>query len=125
MSNLLTLSPMFAGVLGNFLVIFALIGDKKARNATSSFLVSLAAADLLFLLICIPYNTAAQMTGYWSAGRPLCKVRVHKENCQIPPRNLPWNPLGNEELIPRKNLVCEMCHCVFTKFSSRPEHQLF
>ncbi len=63
-----------SGVIGNFLVIFALVGDKKARNATSAFLVSLAAADLAFLLVCIPYETAAKMTGFWRGGRPLCKI---------------------------------------------------
>ena len=63
----------FAGVTGNFLVIFALVGDKKARNATSAFLVSLAAADLVFLLVCIPYDTVSKF-GYWRAGKPLCKL---------------------------------------------------
>ena len=63
-----------SGVTGNFLVIFALVGDKKARNATSAFLVSLAAADLVFLLVCLPYDTATKMTGFWRGGKPLCKL---------------------------------------------------
>ena len=64
------------GVTGNALVVFALLGDKKSRNATSSFLVSLAIADLLFLLFCIPYETAAKLlqAGYWSGGLALCKI---------------------------------------------------
>ncbi len=66
----------FIGVSGNALVVFALVGDKKSRNATSSFLVSLAIADLLFLLVCIPYETAAKLlqAGYWSGGLALCKM---------------------------------------------------
>lgn len=64
----------FSGVVGNLLVVFALVGDKKARNATSAFLVSLAVADLVFLLVCIPYDTAAKMMGFWKGGKPLCKV---------------------------------------------------
>ena len=64
------------GVTGNALVVFALLGDKKSRNATSSFLVSLAIADLLFLLVCIPYETAAKLlqAGYWGGGIALCKL---------------------------------------------------
>lgn len=36
-------------------VIFkGMIGDRKSRNATTLFLVSLSAADLLLLLVCAP-----------------------------------------------------------------------
>nr|AKQ63023.1 orphan G-protein coupled receptor 23 [Platynereis dumerilii] len=62
------------GVIGNGLVVFALLGDKKARNATSAFLVSLAVADLLFLLVCVPYEAASKLVNYWSGGLVLCKV---------------------------------------------------
>ena len=62
------------GVTGNFLVVFALLGDKKSRNATSAFLVSLAMGDLLFLLICIPYETATKLTNMWMGGVALCKI---------------------------------------------------
>ena len=64
----------FIGVIGNSLVVFALLADKKARNVTASFLVSLAIADLLFLLLCVPYEYASKFTGYWSGGRALCKI---------------------------------------------------
>lgn len=62
------------GVVGNGLVVFALLGDKKARNATSAFLVSLAVADVLFLLVCVPYETARKLVSYWAGGLILCKI---------------------------------------------------
>jgi len=31
-----------------------MIGDRKSRNGTTLFLVSLSAADLLLLLVCAP-----------------------------------------------------------------------
>ena len=62
------------GVIGNFLVIFALLGDKKSRTATSTFLVSLALGDLLFLLICIPYETLSKLYSIWVGGVALCKI---------------------------------------------------
>ena len=64
----------FIGVTGNSLVVFALLADKKSRNVTASFLVSLSCADLLFLLLCIPYETAAKFVSYWAGGLALCKI---------------------------------------------------
>ena len=42
------------GIIGNTLVVFVMVGDRKSRSVTTLFLVSLATADLLFLLICAP-----------------------------------------------------------------------
>ena len=62
------------GVIGNSLVVFSLLCDRQSRNVTSSFLVSLAVADLLFLLICVPYETMAKHAEYWKGGLALCKL---------------------------------------------------
>lgn len=37
-----------------------MIGDRKSRNATTLFLVSLSAADLLLLLVCAPVSIIFQ-----------------------------------------------------------------
>lgn len=62
------------GIIGNSLVIFAMTGDKLSRSATSSFLVSLAWADIIFLAVCVPYETAKYFIGHWAIGTVLCKV---------------------------------------------------
>ncbi|ELU09924.1 hypothetical protein CAPTEDRAFT_201974 [Capitella teleta] len=62
------------GITGNLLVLFALLGDRKARNVTSSFLVSLAIADLVFLCICVPYEVGIKMRKEWVAGEAVCKL---------------------------------------------------
>ena len=62
------------GIVGNGLVIFALLGDKHAQSETNAFLVSLAIADLLFLLICIPYETISKISGYLPHGTVFCKL---------------------------------------------------
>ena len=67
------------GVAGNSLVILALLGDRKARNATCAFLVSLAMGDLLFLVICIPYETVTKLTNIWVGGVALCKLSGYVE----------------------------------------------
>ena len=62
------------GITGNTLVIFALLGDRKAHNVTSSFLVSLALADLVFLIVCVPYDLGIKMKAHWAGGLALCKI---------------------------------------------------
>lgn len=61
------------GFIGNGMVVFAMLGDRKTRNVTTSFLVSLALADLLFLLVCVPYEVSKSSIGHWSIGTFLCK----------------------------------------------------
>ena len=62
------------GVTGNLLVMFALLGDRKSRNVTSSFLVSLALADLVFLMVCIPCEVGVKMSVTFTGGLLLCKL---------------------------------------------------
>ena len=63
-----------AGVLGNGLVVVSLMMDKKWQTATSSFLVSLGISDLVFLLICVPYELMMRLSSAWSGGMALCKI---------------------------------------------------
>jgi len=64
------------GLIGNTLVLVALLGDRKSpsRNVTTVLMVSLAVADLLFLLVCVPYEMANMFISYWAAGVTLCKL---------------------------------------------------
>lgn len=62
------------GVVGNLIVVCALVCDRKWRTVTSSFLVSLAAADVLFLVVCVPYEVVAKLTTGWTAGLAMCKL---------------------------------------------------
>ena len=45
---------MLLGVIGNTLVIVSVARFKKMQNVTNMFLLSLASADLLLVLICVP-----------------------------------------------------------------------
>ncbi|KAJ8305302.1 hypothetical protein KUTeg_015847 [Tegillarca granosa] len=66
-------AAFLVGVIGNILVIFAVLGDRKSRSVTSNFMLSLAVADILFLVICVPYNTSQYVVDYWTGGTFLCK----------------------------------------------------
>ena len=67
-------SCFLCGVTGNGIVLFAIIGSKKTRNVTFSFMLSLAVADLLFLLVCIPIDTLGMILGNWAGGVVFCKL---------------------------------------------------
>src|SRR6218665_2401292 len=62
------------GLAGNLFVVVALFLDRKSQGVTSAFLVSLAFADVLFLVICVPYELINRFLFYWFGGRALCKV---------------------------------------------------
>ena len=44
------------GLLGNLLVILVVVSDKHMRNTTNILILSLAVADLLFIVFCVPLS---------------------------------------------------------------------
>ena len=42
------------GLIGNVLVIFSILRYRRMRNVTNIFLTSLATADLLLVMLCVP-----------------------------------------------------------------------
>ena len=46
------------GVLGNALVIFSIIRYRRMQNVTNIFLTSLASADLLLVILCVPVKVS-------------------------------------------------------------------
>ncbi|XP_074654545.1 cholecystokinin receptor type A-like [Tubulanus polymorphus] len=67
------------GIIGNGIVVFVILGDKKSRTVTTLFLVSLAIADLLFLGICVPCEMIRYFTTHSIMGEVLCKVSAFSE----------------------------------------------
>ena len=70
------------GLIGNILVLVALLGDRRStRNLTTVLMMSLAIADLLFLLVCVPYEMANKLSWHWSGGVPVsfCKLTGYVE----------------------------------------------
>ena len=61
------------GLVGNVVVVLVMVGDKKYRNATNLFLVSLAVADLLLLLVTAPLETLQYFVMQWDADGAVCK----------------------------------------------------
>lgn len=63
------------GAIGNFLVIFVIVTDRKMRSSvTNLFIMNLAVSDFIIMLICVPDFIQFMMDKGWQIGLPLCKT---------------------------------------------------
>nr|XP_011418396.2 gastrin/cholecystokinin type B receptor isoform X1 [Crassostrea gigas] len=60
------------GITGNSLVIIVILALPRTRNITNLFLLSLASADLLLVLVCVPIKCATFFSYTWRMGAFLC-----------------------------------------------------
>ncbi|XP_060582403.1 QRFP-like peptide receptor [Ruditapes philippinarum] len=68
------------GMLGNILVIFSVTRYQQMLTVTNTFLLSLASADLLLVIICVPVKFAAFFSYVWRFGEFLCKTVHYVQN---------------------------------------------
>ncbi|XP_012939373.1 orexin receptor type 1 [Aplysia californica] len=64
------------GVVGNFLVCFVVLRSKHMQTVTNLFIVNLAGADAVVLVLCSPSTVLQAVTESWFLGEAMCKV-VH------------------------------------------------
>ncbi|GFV32068.1 g_PROTEIN_RECEP_F1_2 domain-containing protein, partial [Trichonephila clavipes] len=67
------------GIIGNTVVIVTWAGSKPTRSPTCTFLVSLAVADLLLLVIYVPLETVGYFVITWDSGGTICKLSSYVE----------------------------------------------
>ncbi|XP_070564085.1 cholecystokinin receptor-like [Ptychodera flava] len=65
------------GLVGNVLVIFAIQRCRRLQNVTNSFLASLATADLIIIVIVIPFQTPTYFSYKWELGEFMCKMLTY------------------------------------------------
>ena len=63
------------GFAGNLMVIAVVVSNRQMRNTTNLLIISLALADLLFIVICVPFTALAYAIPVWPFGSAWCKVR--------------------------------------------------
>lgn len=70
---------LLVGITGNVLVPIVIAHSKDLRNSTNVFLVNLALADLLVILICLPTGFVELHTtpDVWYLGESMCKLHQH------------------------------------------------
>ena len=65
------------GIVGNFLVCYAVWGNPHMRTVTNFFIVNLASADFLVILFCLPSTALVDITQTWFIGSVMCKLFVY------------------------------------------------
>ncbi|KAH3787045.1 5-hydroxytryptamine receptor 1A-like [Dreissena polymorpha] len=65
-----------AAIIGNFLVIFAVISEKRLRKVGNIFIINLAVSDCLVGLVVSPLAIAYDITNIWVLGETACDIWV-------------------------------------------------
>lgn len=65
------------GFLGNFVVIATILFDRKRRNVTNILVLNLAFADLIFVVLCVPFTATSYVTTTWPFGSTWCKMHQY------------------------------------------------
>nr|XP_022319144.1 allatostatin-A receptor-like [Crassostrea virginica] len=71
------------GIAGNVLVIVAILAFPRMKSITNVFLLSLASADLLLVLICVPIKLTAFFSYTWRLGSFLCTFVAYIQNVSM------------------------------------------
>ncbi|XP_037634044.1 alpha-2B adrenergic receptor [Sebastes umbrosus] len=69
----ITLMVLFT-IVGNIMVIIAVLTSRALRGPQNLFLVSLAAADILVATLIIPFSLANELLGYWYFKSLWCEI---------------------------------------------------
>lgn len=62
------------GLIGNLLAVTVVSCQSNMRSITNILIVSLSTADLLFIIICIPFTGMQFVLQQWIFGRFWCKA---------------------------------------------------
>lgn len=65
------------GLIGNFLVCYAVIKNSQMRTVTNLFIMNLAIADLMVILICLPPTLLVDVSETWFFGEVMCKIFLY------------------------------------------------
>ena len=77
------------GLVGNFLVCLAVWRNHHMRTVTNYFIVNLAVADFLVILICLPPTVLGDVTETWFMGKVMCKIIKYLQVSIKPIQNYP------------------------------------
>lgn len=67
---------MIMVVVGNMLVIIAIVTEKALKNIQNWFIASLAVSDFFLGLIIMPFSLANELMGYWVFGFWWCEIHA-------------------------------------------------
>ncbi|XP_067135390.1 QRFP-like peptide receptor [Centruroides vittatus] len=73
-------TTLIIGLLGNSLIIYTVLTFQRMRTISNIFLASLATADLLLILICVPVKYGQLFSYTWTLGEFCCKFVHYIQN---------------------------------------------
>ncbi|XP_067124829.1 orexin receptor type 2-like [Centruroides vittatus] len=71
------------GLIGNALVCISVYRNHSMRTVTNYFIVNLAVADFLVILICLPPTVLWDVTETWFFGRVMCKLVLYLQSVSV------------------------------------------
>ncbi len=63
-----------SGIIGNLLVIAVVATNHQMRNTTNVLILNLAVADLLFIVLCVPFTATDYALNRWPFGLAWCQA---------------------------------------------------
>lgn len=74
---ILHVSVFITGLIGNALVCLSVYRNKSLQTVTNYYIVNLAVADFLVILICLPPTVYWDLNLTWNFGLVLCKLVLY------------------------------------------------
>ena len=74
---------MVLSVIGNSLVIWVIAANTKMRTVTNTYLVSLAASDMLIAVVNMPFQLLFIVENEWTLGSVTCKMSSYVQGVTI------------------------------------------
>jgi allatostatin receptor len=62
------------GIFGNALVIIVVATNSQMRSTTNMLILNLAVADLLFIILCVPFTATDYILNFWPFGLVWCQT---------------------------------------------------
>lgn len=79
---LYTFTILFA-VVGNILVVIVFSKGGRSRTDIRPFLISLAVADLIMAIFCMPFTFTYVMTRTWIFSKPMCPIVLFMQHLSV------------------------------------------
>ncbi|XP_026750692.3 orexin/Hypocretin receptor type 1-like [Galleria mellonella] len=71
------------GLIGNALVCIAVYRNHSMRTVTNYFIVNLAVADFMVILICLPPTVLWDVTETWFFGTAMCRIVLYFQSVSV------------------------------------------
>lgn len=68
------------GIVGNTLIVYSVVQFRRMKSLSNVFLASLATADLILIIFCVPVKFAQLFSYTWTFGNFLCKFVHYVQN---------------------------------------------